>query len=84
MIISRSETIPTEAKTPWVKMVPSGSRIQDEPTRQDIGFDRQSNHFYQGIVVDKAINFLSSFGQLQFFNPKSALVQPKRGGRILT
>lgn len=79
MIISRSETIPTEAKTPGVKMVPSGSQNPGGLTRQDIGLDGQSNYFYQRMVMEKAINLLSSFGQLHLFKPKSALdTQRKR------
>ena len=85
MTISMSATNPTEAKTPCVKMVPSVSENSDELTRQDIGLDRQSDYFYQGIVVEKAINVLSSFGQLQFFNPKSARQSNAKGhGRIFT
>jgi hypothetical protein len=76
MTISRSETIPTEAKTPCVKMVPSGSQNPGALTRQDIGLDGQSNYFYQGIVVEKAIHLVSSFGQLEAFIPKSALDSP--------
>ena len=50
--------------------------IQGGLTRQDIGLDGQSNYFYQGIVVGKAIHLLSSFGQLQLFDPKLALDIP--------
>jgi hypothetical protein len=89
MTISRSETIPTEAKTPCVKKwFPQARRIQGGLTRQDICLDGQSNYLYQGIVVEKAIHLLSSFGQLQLFNPKSALDSPtphaKERGRIFT
>ena len=61
---------------------PQARGIQGELTRQDIGLDGQSNYFNQGIVVEKAINLFSSFGQLQLFDPKLALeIQRKAKGR---
>lgn len=39
-------------------------KIQGGLTRQDIGLYGQSNYFHQGIVAEKAIHLLSSFGQL--------------------
>ena len=65
MTISRSETIPTDAETQCVKMVPPGSQNPGELTRQDVGLNGQSDYSHQGLVVEKAIDLLSSFGQLQ-------------------
>jgi hypothetical protein len=68
-----------------LKWFPQARRIQGGLTRQDIGFDGQSNYFYQGIVVEKAIHLFSSFGQLQLFDPKSALDSPtQERDRIFT